>query len=465
MMSYYQNLETYSNGKMRNFDQRSTFLMTALLIDLMVLPRLPTRGLLGSPVHLAYLAAPLGFIVCLRQRELFRYAIPALVMIGAIVCGAIIGEMLFDLPLRQNLTDRSSLIWYMILPCFMGVGYALSKGRIPYKIVLICLWMSAILTILMTYHPALSPHLLRTYSISERVTGHYLKWRSPGIQNGVLKSTCTANIIFLILVIGAMRKECPSWFVLLGIIPTLTHHLIMSSRSGLGLLVLILIGYFLRPGADHKSSLTQRSIYVMFFMTFIGLLIWWQWGTLSKYSRQVTQIELMVERTTESITNTESEDFILNRVKGHLLPRAIARWMKSPIIGTGLAQVEGREPFGYRGFHNDFLIILATGGIVGLVAILILVYRIFRLNPILFLPFILPGLTNAFITAIPSALIYGLLIGFLVGKDQRASYVLQESSEADEADEEKVLAAASERFPIYAKLPFDNRLGIPKDQP
>ena len=189
----YQRLVQHTKDKEEVYDRWKTFLLTLLLVDLMVLPRLPTRGLLGFPVHLAYLAAPLGFIVCLRQREFFRYSVPALVMIGAIVCGAIIGEMLFDLPLRQNLTDTTSLIWYILLPCFMGVGYALSKGRIPYKIALICLWMSAILTILMTYHPALSPHLLRIYSISERVSGDYLKWRSPGIQNGVLKSSCTAN--------------------------------------------------------------------------------------------------------------------------------------------------------------------------------------------------------------------------------------------------------------------------------
>ena len=108
--------------------------------------------------------------------------------------------------------------------------------------------------------------------------------------------------------------------------------------------------------------------------------------------------------------------------------------MKFPILGTGLS-IAGRGVFRGRGYHNDLLIVLAGGGIVGFLALICAIWRLFRLEPILILPFILPGLTNAFIGMVPAATLYGVLVGYMLGTGWIPSRMLQESSADDGVEE------------------------------
>ena len=370
-------------------------------------------------------------MICLMRREVFHISIPFFIMLGSIVCGVLIGAFLFELDIMSSLTGRSTgtgLIWYMFLPGSIGLGYILSEGRMRYDIIFICLLISLLYIILLTYHSGLSPTLARVYSISERVSGAYLSWRSPGIQNGVAKSAGTVNMMILILAIGAMRKQCPTWFLLVGSVVAFIYHSIMSSRAGIGLLVLILLVYYSRP----YHLLPRRIVYsgVIIIAVFLTLLML---GEVIAPLRDIQQFTRLGDSFRASILDNSDKDFFLRRPIKYL-SRAVERWMKFPILGTGLAETT-TGIFRSRGYHNDFLIVLAGGGIVGFLALICAIWRLFRLEAILILPFILPGLTNEFMAMVPVGTLYGVLVGYMIGTGWTPSRMLQESYMDEEVEE------------------------------
>jgi hypothetical protein len=113
---------------------------------------------------------------------------------------------------------------------------------------------------------------------------------------------------------------------------------------------------------------------------------------------------------------------------------ALARWVKSPVLGTGLSETQ-QAPFGYRDYHNEFLVVLAGGGLFGIFALFVFIWQLYRLQPILILPFILPGITNGFLHNVPAVTIYGILIGHMLGRHWLTSNESEELPETDEIEE------------------------------
>lgn len=67
-------------------------------------------------------------------------------------------------------------------------------------------------------------------------------------------------------------------------------------------------------------------------------------------------------------------------------------------------------------YHNDWLTVLASAGAVGLAALALIVWRLFRLEAALVVPFLLPGLTNAFMFAPQHFMLLMVLAGVIVAR-------------------------------------------------
>jgi O-antigen ligase len=78
------------------------------------------------------------------------------------------------------------------------------------------------------------------------------------------------------------------------------------------------------------------------------------------------------------------------------LTPATDRWSRSPIVGTGF---ESSEEFGAPTYHNDWLIVAASSGVIGLIALTVIVYLLVRIEPLLLVLFVFPALTNSLIFA------------------------------------------------------------------
>ena len=96
-----------------------------------------------------------------------------------------------------------------------------------------------------------------------------------------------------------------------------------------------------------------------------------------------------------------------------LLDDAVDRWSPSPLVGTGFESATGGPRHSY---HNDWLGILTSTGMLGFAAFALIAWRLFRLEPVLIVPFILPGLTNAFLFAPQHFILVMMLAGIVAAR-------------------------------------------------
>jgi hypothetical protein len=89
------------------------------------------------------------------------------------------------------------------------------------------------------------------------------------------------------------------------------------------------------------------------------------------------------------------------------------RWAISPIFGTGY---QGSPKFPTPSYHNDWLTVFAASGLVGMAAFAFLGLKLVRIDPLLGVPLLLPGLTNAFLTAPQHFVLLMLLAGLIVSR-------------------------------------------------
>jgi len=78
------------------------------------------------------------------------------------------------------------------------------------------------------------------------------------------------------------------------------------------------------------------------------------------------------------------------------LRSATNRWVKSPLFGTGF---EATAQIAAPRYHNDWLTLLASAGLIGLAAMALVCWRLFRIDPVLVIPFVFAGTVNVFIYA------------------------------------------------------------------
>jgi O-antigen ligase len=89
------------------------------------------------------------------------------------------------------------------------------------------------------------------------------------------------------------------------------------------------------------------------------------------------------------------------------------RFTFSPIIGSGIAVIN-HYPFNYLNYHNDYFITMATSGLLGGIALLMIIKNIYKkIGPIFIMPFILPALSNSFLKAYIAVILYSFVLGML----------------------------------------------------
>jgi hypothetical protein len=99
---------------------------------------------------------------------------------------------------------------------------------------------------------------------------------------------------------------------------------------------------------------------------------------------------------------------------------AASRVSHSPLFGTGFGSAVA-PPFDYgtNYYHNDWLRLLATSGVIGIIAMLWLIARFaWPLGWPIVIPFVLPGLVNTFMLTLPAFIFFWFMVGVLRDKRQ-----------------------------------------------
>jgi hypothetical protein len=78
------------------------------------------------------------------------------------------------------------------------------------------------------------------------------------------------------------------------------------------------------------------------------------------------------------------------------VPWATKRWSKSPLFGTGF---ESNAQIAVPWYHNDWLTVFATAGLIGIAAMVLICWRLFRIDPVLVVPFVFAATVNSFFYA------------------------------------------------------------------
>lgn len=99
------------------------------------------------------------------------------------------------------------------------------------------------------------------------------------------------------------------------------------------------------------------------------------------------------------------------------------RFLSSPLFGTGFSSAS-RYPFieETRYYHNDWARLFVTSGLVGVFAMVLLLWRFaWPLGWPVLIPWVLPGLLNSFMLTIPAFLFYWFMLSVLRQKRRLAN--------------------------------------------
>ena len=255
------------------------------------------------------------------------------------------------------------------------------------------------------------PSIMSFYNLETRLEEGLFLYRNPGTLTNPNGSAMLANLILLFWVVANKNNlitlKSKVWdiivFMSVGI-----AIISFVSKSGI-LAYLILCGFY------FKQYFSIRNLFKAIFPLIIVAFL------ISNFIIQLSENELHVlELGIDKIVNIddaiESEINIDQSQDGsriYKIKAAIENFTLSPIFGVGSDRSTG-SMLNTVWYHNDFSEILVSTGLFGFLFYLLMIYRIFRLEYILILPFFLPGLTNAFISTFQIAAFYFLFVGLIL---------------------------------------------------
>jgi hypothetical protein len=217
---------------------------------------------------------------------------------------------------------------------------------------------------------------------------------------------------------GFIKAGVPT--ILAVIVAVFATIVVLASRDqfiAASLLTLLLVLPML---ASHRHRATAISVTV-----FMGLLVVAssQLGNIVGNYLEYNPSAVFQNRLSRSLESPASTDGLLRPIRQ--LDAALARWSASPIVGSGF-DIRGK-PFATYSHHNDLLNILTSTGLIGVLILTILVFLLSRLDLILLVPFLFPGLTNSFILAPSNLLLFMLVAGMIYRRRRNHSPVETEA--------------------------------------
>jgi len=376
--------------------QIKNFLYFIFLFDLLLLP---VTHFCGIPFKITYVFVVIAFITKFLQTILKKSTkIDKNVFLLTIISIlTLIGWFYFAN--IQSITNISNTFKFIAI-LFLGAGgYYIAINfrfkKIYFIFPLLCCFLNLILI-----------WMWKDYSFLDRFYHViHIGIRNEGIWGNANLSALNANLILIFSLFGIKEifketsKKLPTLKILLFlIVPTFITILFTVSRSGMLCFALIIIIFYF--STFYLKRLNQKSIYshiVFFFITIICLISVFLYAPLNKLIISTTLYEKIIF-TTKSFQKVPTSAFFRMNNTYNL---GIDRILSSPIIGSGV-DISDTKPYNKIGFHNDYLVLWASGGILSLILYLIFIYFIIKTDLLLLPPFLFPAMTNAFLMGILS---------------------------------------------------------------
>jgi len=355
------------------------------IFDLMLLPVMHPWGI---PFKISYVFIAITLVVkffqtMLRKSTKIDKNVFLLITISILI---LIGWLYFINV--QSSTNISNTVRSIII-LLLGVGgYYIATNFKFKKIYFIFPLLCCILSLSLIWLWDLYPLLRQFYHVEHRGLA-YMQIRNAGIWGNPNASALNANLILIFSLLGIKEvfktsKKLPILKILsFLILPTFITVFLTESRSGMLCFILIFIIFYFSK--FYSISFNRKIVYsftAIYFVLIFFLSINYALPTSTKISYFKTAVRKAPLATTARINN--------------FYKSGVRRILASPIIGSG-TDISRTKPYNDIGFHNDYLVLWASGGILSFVLYLTFVYFVIKTDALLLAPFLFPALTNAFL--------------------------------------------------------------------
>lgn len=227
--------------------------------------------------------------------------------------------------------------------------------------------------------------------------------RAGGLHFNPHVSALFLTLLLLYVYAGLRYRELQAsrWQVSVAIAAALVLQIILASRSEIltsVLITLAMLWLILQRRTRMRWALQIGTAGVL--VVFAGLIA-------HRILLSEVPLSLLLGRLTGTLGELASDPSNVQSGLGRpfrywIWGIAPARLATSPLIGTG------GETLGY---HNDWLILLVSSGILGLILFLAYILIVIRIDPVYVLPFLIAGMTNAFLYAPQHFTLFMILLG------------------------------------------------------
>tara|TARA_B100000767_G_C19745765_1_gene528420 strand:- start:495 stop:1679 length:1185 start_codon:yes stop_codon:yes gene_type:complete len=343
----------------------------------------------------------------IRKIPKSRFVYPFLLIILLLWIGKFYSYLFLD-ETHFTETVRSTINYLLIISAFLYSKNIKKTGNFNWLVLLA--FSFAIINISILVIGPSTPQLISFYGLDLRLEEGLFLARNPGIATNPNGSALLGNLILLFWVVSnkfnLVTLKSKFWdsivFISIGI-----AILSFVSKSGFLAYFLICLYYF-----TNKISL--RNLFYFFIILIVSL------SSIINISDELNKEDsLVLTYGIEQILNFD-EALIkeANKDAGQdgnrvvKIEYAFNNFLYSPLFGVGSDRSDG-DTLNNSQYHNDFATTLVSTGILGFLLYLIIAYRIYKLSVILLVPFIFPGMTNAFIFTMQIAAFYFLFVGII----------------------------------------------------
>lgn len=380
-----------------------------ILFDLAFLPMI---HLAGIPFKISYLMILLNAMTLVNRGRLHTNNITKTISISFILLATatIVGHCVFIFwygGSEHSETIRSVLI-YLMAPAAIWTGYRQEPHERNYLIFFVIGY--ALITILYSAFYQSLPLLTNFYDLQDRL--QYYSDRSQGLFQNANISALFMTLLYMYVVVGMKYKSVKvnSLAIITVCIFTVGTILLLGSRNQMIAAAIITLASFTRMISSKAIFLASILILcILFFSTIFN-------DSIDKYAQSQFEYQPIsaIKRSFLKITSGNDPSQINNSLKRPImkLEEAMDRTKQSPFIGSGFDSIENTN-FRKVLFHNDWLYVMSSAGIIGLLLFVIIIFQIAKVDLILTIPFFLPGMTNSFLFSPSNMMLLMILIGMV----------------------------------------------------
>jgi len=389
-----------------------TWLIPVIIIDFSLFPMFHVFGIPWKPGYIGILLA-IPLYSNMRSNDRWRQARGFVFAFALLAAATVAGALYFEWQYGAivGTTSLRPIIIYILAPVVFIIGLQDRRHTHNYILLIIVLFLTVNI---ITSLPFTSVEYFRDfYGINDILaTGSFLGVnRIPGIMGNPNLTALTGTLLLLFLTMGVrwnfVRISMHTFALMVWVIIALA--IFMVSRNQILAVAMITLG--IPFTLTNKRSPNFLRAFIIIGMVSITLLMLSR-GTIESYIG-FDPIGSTSTNFGQSINAKFDSDNSFGR-SVRKLPTVISRWELSPLGGTGF---EAHDVFGSPQYHNDWLTVVVTGGILGIAALTYVAVRLFKLSPLLVILLLFPGTTNVLLF-VPQHFFMLMLIAGMVAARQ-----------------------------------------------